>query len=338
MTEIIRRIEERDFEFIASMYNNEKSVPELKWLFTDPDESNKYNAFVAIDETDNLIGVIGYSLAVYTDGIHKLSGVIPMSWKISSDYKGFAGIQLFKKVLSVGDFGIAIAGSDTAIQLYPLFKYRFFSPGYQYYKLLSFKNAFISLKRTNLLKTIGMIGYLSPSRIINFKKENNYPEIELIPYKAGDFHEDKNHPSLFRKVITENYINWLLNCPKVNAYAFCVKHGNEYLGNCVLYIKKVNNVNRGRIVHLPFLGPDQNLWSSVIQKCIAFFNTKRCCLVTALAHNNMNQAGLSKSGFMKIESHAKPIFIKDSNNKIDPIALQYWFLQYSEGDKAYRDL
>ena len=95
--------------------------------------------------------------------VHDISGVIPMSWKIADDYKGFAGIQLFKKVLSIGEFGMAIAGSETAKKLYPLFKYEFLSNSIEYYKLLHPKNALLLLKRRTPFKTVGMAGYLLPS-------------------------------------------------------------------------------------------------------------------------------------------------------------------------------
>ena len=68
MPEIIRKLEVADIEKVASLYNYRKTVEELKWLFTDPDDINNFNAFVAINEQDKLIGVIGYSLSVYTDG------------------------------------------------------------------------------------------------------------------------------------------------------------------------------------------------------------------------------------------------------------------------------
>jgi len=118
MAEIIRRIEEKDFKAVSALYNGRKSVEELIWLFTNPEDSNSYNAFVAEDKENEIIGVCGYVQSTYFDNKINKSGVIPISWKISSDYKGMAGVLLFKKIISLGDFGITIAGSDTAQNLY----------------------------------------------------------------------------------------------------------------------------------------------------------------------------------------------------------------------------
>ena len=307
-------------------------------MFTDPDDINNFNAFVAINEQDKLIGVIGYSLSVYTDGYHDISGVIPMSWKIADDYKGFAGIQLFKKVLALGEFGMAIGGSETAKKLYPLFKYEFLSNSIEYYKLLHLANALLSLKRRTPFKTVGMVGYLLPTY---FKSTNTKPltkEIKLVPYNGDDFKDEPIYKGIFRKKISKEYTNWLLSCPKLKASAFKIYHREEYLGNCVLYIQRVNNFNRGRIVHLPFLGFDRDLWAAVIEHCFQFFRSEQCCLVSGLAHNPINQAAFLSSGFMKLRKAMKPVFIKDIKSNLAGFDLTKWYLQYSEGDKAYRDL
>ena len=338
MPEIIRKLEEADIEKVASLYKYRKTVDELKWLFTDPEDSTNFNAFVAINEQDELIGVIGYSLSVYTDGNLGISGVIPMSWKIADDYKGFAGVQLFKKVLSLGEFGIAIGGSDTAQKLYPLFKYKFLSNSYEYHKLLHPKNALLSLKRKTPIKTLGMVGYLLPTYLKTTVPNPITKDIELLPYNGDDFMDEPNYKDVFRKKITKNYIDWLLRCPKLKSYAFKIYHGKKYLGICVLYVQKINHFNRGRIVHLPFLGINNELWLAVIDHCIRFFRAEQCCLVTGLAHHPLNRSAYTNSGFMTQRNHGKPVFIKESMNALETFNLSNWYLQYSEGDKAYRDL
>jgi hypothetical protein len=41
---------------------------------------------------------------------------------------------------------------------------------------------------------------------------------------------------------------------------------------------------------------------------------------------------------MTQRNHGKPVFIKESMNALGTFNLSNWYLQYSEGDKAYRDL
>jgi hypothetical protein len=183
-----------------------------------------------------------------------------------------------------------------------------------------------------------MVGFLLPSYFKNLKKKSWDDKITLIEYDGNKILEEKVSSTIFKKKITKNYIDWLLNCPTLKTLAFHIKNKNENLGICVLYIQKVNNFNRGRIVHLPYLGANEEIWKNVIARCIAILKKENCCIVTGLAHNNLNQLGFLKSGFLKIKEHRKPIFIKDSTKKIVNYDLNNWFLQYSEGDKAYRDI
>ena len=336
MNETIRKIEVSDFEKVSALYENKKSVEELKWLFTDPDNKKIYNAFVVVNESEELLGVIGYCISIYSDDKNFIKGVIPMSWKIADQYKGFAGVQLLKKVLSLAEFGIAIQGSETAKQLYPLFKYRFLSTGFEYYKILNLKNVFLSLKRTTPIKTFGMLAYLLPT-LLNQPSKNQYSKyITFIPYKRELFIDGPEYMGIFRKRINSNYIDWLLGCPKVKTYGFSIQFKDKCLGTCVLYIQKTGNFYKGRIVHLPFLGYDQNLWVAVIDQCIEFFKKKNCCLITGFAHNKINKSIFLESGFLTWKNFGRDVFVKDTMNKLSAYDLENWYLQYSEGDKAYR--
>ena len=339
MAEIIRRIEDNDFQKVSALYNNRKSVEELRWLFKDPDNSIVYNAFVAINNNNQIIGVIGYASSTYKQGIIEVVGVIFMSWIISPDYKGFAGVTLLKKVLEQGDFGIALGGTTTAKNLYPVFKYKHLSNIDVYYKILNFRYFTNSHKRSNLTKRLGINAFLLPSYFKNSSHKSLYKDLNLIPYNGNNFVEEKEYDNIFNKKITKNYIDWLLDCPTLKTYAFSIKKGNDYLGICVLYIEKINNsCNRGRIVHLPFLGFDKKIWVSVIEKCLLFLKRERCCFVSGLAHNDMNHKGFTESGFIKIKNHHTPIYVKDNNHKLNSIDLDNWNMQYSEGDQAYRGL
>lgn len=338
MAELIRRIKEEDFQGVSNLYDGRKSIEELKWLYTDPNNSDIFNAFVAVNEKNVIIGEIAFSLSNYIQDTKEVYGVIPMNWKISREYKGMAGILLLKKVLSLGDFGITIGGSKTAQNLYPLFKFKYLSNIDEYYKILNLTQLFKSYKRKSLIKTIGMISYLIPSYYKNPSHKSLYLDIELIDYDGNNFVSERDYKNVFKKQITKKYIDWLLGCPTLKTYGFSIKKGNEYFGICVLYIQKINGINRGRIVHIPFLGNDKKLWSSVINKCITFFKKEECCIITGLVNHNLSHLGFSKSGFTKIKKHAKPLFIKDDNQNLSSININNWFLQYSEGDKAYREI
>jgi len=268
--ETIRRIEDRDFEAVSALYNGRKSVEELKWLYSDPDNSKIYNAFVAVNQKGEIIGEIAYMLSVYSQEDQKINGAIPFNWKIIDNYKGLAGILLFKKVLSLGDFSFAIGGTNEALSLFPLFKLKETLRIHQFYKILDLCKFSRSFKRKNKKKTLGMIGYLLPSFFYKTNKDV-YPDLKFIRYTGLNYTKEQNTKNVFRKEITKNYIDWLLACPVAQSYAFTIKKGNINYGVCVLYIKKIKKYNRGRIIHLPFLGDNKSLWNAVISQCIKIF-------------------------------------------------------------------
>ncbi len=333
----IRRIEEDDFEAISALYNGRKSVEELKWLLSDPDDIKKYNAFVAEKKDKSIIGVIGYSLSTYVQNTKSIEGVIPMNWKIADDYKGMAGVLLFKKVLSLGDYGIAISGSKTAQDLYSLFKYQLKGNISQYYKVLDLFTMIKHYKRKSAIKTYGMIAEISPGFFKNNYSYNKEQSLKFSPYDSKNFPVVSNNQDTFQKKITKNYIEWLLSCPTVKALAYNITKDSKEYGTCILYIYNNGKMKFGRIVHLPFLAGNKQLWKEVISKCSGILKEKGCALVTGVALNDLNKEGYQNSGFIEIKKHAKPLFIKDAKNMLEPFNIDNWFLQYSEGDKGYRN-
>lgn len=338
MAEKIRRIEENDFISISEMYNGRKSVEELQWLFTNPEDKTIYNAYVAENNKGQIIGVIGYVSSTYIQDDKVVNGIIPMSWKISPDYKGMAGVLLFKKVIGLNDFTFAISGTTNALDLYTLFKLKKTLKINQFYKIINIVDVLKSYKRKSFVKTVGVIGHLLPSYIHTPKKKKLYQDLEFIKYNESNYSGELIFSQAFKKEITSNYIDWLLSCPNLKSFAFTIKRGDILYGVCILCTKIINNSKRGRIVYLPFLGNDKILWKSVISKCIDFFKKEKCCLITAQSFHPITTSGYSDSGFVRISKHQHPLFIKDSNNKLKSINLENWHIQYSEGDKFYRDL
>jgi len=333
MAEKIRRIEKKDFKEVSDLFEGQagNSVDELMWLFTNPENSNEYSAYVAVDD-DTIVGVIAYELSIYQNGESEIVVMDPMSWMLKSDYKGMAGISLFKKVSQLGDIALTIGGEEVSKSLYPLFKYKFLLNADNYYKILNPASYFKILKRSSLLKKIGMFGFLLPSYFRNAQKKLLYNDLNLIPYNTNNFFEEKEHENIFQKKITKNYIDWQLKCPRLKIFAFAIKKGNDNLGMCILYIQKTDNELKGRIAHLPFLGYDESIWVSTIEKCITFFINEGCCFVSGLAINKMCQTGLFKSGFLKIKKQSEPLYIKDSNQVMTSPNVKSWHLQFSEGD------
>ena len=332
MPAILRYIEDQDFNAVANLYNNRKKPDELKWLYKDPysPNINKYNAYVAVDN-NTIIGVIGFvkSDYIYEDKLY--NGIIPITWKIKDGYKGIAGILLFKKIFSQSEFALAIEGSEIAQNLYSVFKYKKVSECYMFYKVLRVKSYYKSLNNKSFLKKIGLISYLFPTLFISKSKK----EIVLEKFNGKNIESLKNN-NIFRKKITNEYVKWFLECPNLKSYAYTIKINGLYHGCCLMYI---DSNKRGRIVHLSHLGSNLNLWNSVINECIIFLKKESCNFVSVLTHNDMAIKGYKKANFKHINNHVKPLFIKDENNVLPKsIDLLNWHIQYSEGDKGYRDI
>lgn len=344
MGETIRRIKLEDFQEVSDLFlengilEEGNTVEELMWLFSDPMNPNRYNAFVAVDNGNSIIGVIGYILSKYKEGEQEFNGVIPFSWKLKSNYKGMAGVSLFRKVSEIGDIEIAIGGTDIARKLYPLFKFNFLINSSKYYKILNVNNYYDTLDGRNYLKRIGTIGYLIPSYFKNLYLNVPYNDVSLVPYTNDNFVEDQEFESVLRKKITKENIDWQLSCPRLKTYAFVIKKGDDTLGMCVLNVKKINKTFKGRIVHLPFLGEDIDLWKSVLNICLKFLKNQGCCFVSALAINNTCKSGLIEAGFGSIQSHIEPVYVKNGNVNIDQFNAEQWHFQYSEGDIGFMDL
>lgn len=339
MGEVIRRINVEDFKEVSDLFTDDdyNSVEELMWLFGDPYDSNKFNAFVALNESNAIVGVIGYIISTYTDGKKEFVGVIPNSWMLINGYKGMAGVSLFKKISELGDVAIAIGGTEIARKLYPMFKYQYLIHDRYFYKVLNLFNYYKTLKRRNVLKKIGMFGVLAPSYFRRPSKKDLYKDVFFEPYSGDNFVGEENYSNVFQKKVTKNYIDWLLKCPRLTSFAFVIRKGQEKLGICVLYVQNFGNTMKGRIVHLPFLGYDKKLWASVIAKCISFLKKQGCNSISSVAINDRCQKGLYATGFINIKIHREEIYFKDPKHELDKFDINSWHFQFSEGDLGLRN-
>tara|TARA_R110002073_G_scaffold72537_1_gene177536 strand:- start:544424 stop:545440 length:1017 start_codon:yes stop_codon:yes gene_type:complete len=337
MSFTIRKITIDDFEEASSIFEFDNSVEELKWLFQNPDDENDYNAMVAIDNNNEIIGVLGYFLSDYRNKDQKISVVIPMNWIVKTGYKGFAGISLFKKVTNIRDTSIAIWGTDVVKKLYPMFKFKHVIDSDIFYKIIKPRRYFKILKRKNILKKIGVFLFLIPSYFNKPLKRNLYSDVKLVPYTFDNFIQEKASFNTIKKVINKNYVDWMLKCPSVDSFAFVVQREEEIFGICVLYIKRIKNTYIGRIVHLPELGVDVKLWYSVINECVNFLKSKGCCFISAVGIDEVEEEGITKSGFTKFHVHREPIYVKNENDTFNSMSFSKWSFQYSDGEIMLRN-
>jgi hypothetical protein len=331
----IRQTTIDDIPHISALYKSRKIEDELKWVFTNPYNTELLNSFVAIDDNGKIFGAIGYSTSTYKIGEKEFSGTVPMSWIIHPDHKGFAGIQLFKKAIEMSEVGITIGGSQAAKNIYPVFKLKYVGDINSYIKVLKPLKYFFSLN-TDFIHKCGNLLLTIPS-FLSFKKADTQ-DILLKPYSSST-ESETNKTEVLQKQITDPYIQWLLNCPVVEAFAFHVYYKNQFMGNVVCYKSKENkNINGGRIVYLPYLGNDIKIWQSVIYSLEKFLKSQGCVSISGLGFHSETKKAFESLGYVDFIRKRKPFYVKDNKNLLEGINLLDWHLQYTEGDKAYRSI
>ena len=67
-TDLKRISSEEEFQGVYNLFNGETTIEELKWLFTDPENSKLFNAYISKNEENKVIGVIGYQTSTFKKG------------------------------------------------------------------------------------------------------------------------------------------------------------------------------------------------------------------------------------------------------------------------------
>ena len=186
--EKIRRICEADFPNVSRLFDLRKSVEELKWLYRNPDNPQEYNAFVAIDHNNNLIGVQAFISSVYSLNDTELVGIFPMTWKVADGYRGMAGLLLAQECFKQGDFSLSIGGSEFSLRLYPFLKINHISNARIYFRLFSNKSLYVWLRNQSIYNIFGSITLLFFSKLSCLRnKVFLSKEVRLIPYDGQNF-------------------------------------------------------------------------------------------------------------------------------------------------------
>ncbi len=341
MADKIRLVERDDIQKIVSLYKGEKTYEELNWLLRDPYDSSKYSAYVAVNPDDKVVGMIGFFISRYTFGDKKIVGVMPMSWKIADGYKGISGVNLLNKVLSQGQFSMTVQGSDIAQKLYYAFNLRVIGAARVYIKVFYPRLYFISMKKERgMYSRLGNFVSAMPSYLIKHTRD----QVRSLVIREIDKKQmDRNNPYLnkdyFEKEVTFEYLRWLASCPILDTHLFEIKNENRFFGYCLCFIKSLpNGTSRGRVVYKPNFGNDKNMLKELLTYLEDFFIKRGCCSVTILALDKASSDVLEEQHFVNCKKKQKPIYVKSKNGALTDLTIDKWYMQYTEGDKAYRDI
>ena len=330
----IRNITEDDLDLIVDLYKASKTKDELRWVYSDPENRSNMNAYVAFDDSKQLVGVVGYVLSEYCWHGNKYKGVISMTWMVTPKYRGLLGIQLLKKALIQGDFSFTLQGSEEAQKLYKAFNLNFIGYTYTYFKLLK-PIAYCQSWKKPLPRRVFYMLRLLPTYFKNLTI--NYNEgISIL--QTDQFPKYTESDNYLRKTITKGYFNWLLDCPVNETYGFHILKEETIIGIAVCYIHTGNKQHkRGRIIHISTM-EKENYYLIIIEKLKNFLYSKQCNSVTIVANPPIYRNALIRHGFIGIRSKRKPYYINNRKANIPRDALENWNIQYTEGDKLYRTI
>lgn len=336
----IKKIRQEDLKDIYSFYNelyNDKpfkikSLELLRWLFSDPLRSDDFCGFVARDEANKVVGIIGYALNEYQYMQKKYTGVVPMSWLVSPSARGILGIQLLLKALKLGDFAFTIHGSKIALEVYHAVNLKYVTQGYAYTKVLNIIR-YIKSDKKSFIKA-GIRSLIYHGRI---RSSPGIKGMKITEYRGEPSHSNVNWNSL--SIVPTNERNqWILGCPIVESFSFSVIHHNKTIGTCICYIHKdSNDIKRGRIVSIPNFGNDLIAYRFIISELEKYLHARGCCVISVLALNGVFRIALRNQGYRTLKRISKVfVFLRDPEKILKFIPISEWHLMHYEKDLGFQ--
>ena len=316
---MLRRTTKDDIDAIVNLYSSTKSTTELQWVLSDPLDHNSLRSLVAVSN-NKIAGHISYIISRFRYMGLEFSGVFPYAWIVSPEYKGSGiGSKLMTKVCEMADFTYFFGGSAQTLKVVPFmgFELKFYVREY--------------------VKSVDPLRTAQSSEAIVALEECDKPG-----YVQNRFDD----PVFFNTAET-HHINWLLDCPLCDTYAFSIKQNNIPTGIAICYSAKSKDaILTGRIVHLSYLGDDPDTWRTTIHEVEQSLIDKGCSTITTLASHPVYISALEGCGYSPRESYpvpsftraGRPFFLKDPKGILSDISDESFHWTFFEGDMGYRNL
>ncbi len=269
-----------------------------------------------------IVGHIGYVISKFKYNESEFIGVHPQAWIVSPEYRRHGiGLNLIHKVLDRGDFSYLIGGSKATMRIFPS---------------IGFTVKFFVLEYVKPLKS-------------TFAEQASFADkgtISLEEYDKEKASQIQFSDAAFMNAQESSHIQWLLDCPLCDTYAFSIKQDGRQLGVAVCYIgKNKDDILTGRIVHISYLGDDLNFWRNTLLEIEKFFRDKGCRVVAALASHPTYINALTDNGYSQrpdypvsaFNENGRPFFLRDPQNNLPDIPDDDFHWTFLEGDMGYRN-
>lgn len=336
----ISRISKGDIPDIQKLYQEVyatqpyliKEAAELEWLFRNPNQEGNFLGYIARTPDHEIAGIIGYALNPYKLGDKVFQGVIPISWMISPAHRGVLGIQLLRKVMGEGDFGFAIQGSLVAQQAYQAVRLKHVAEAHVFTKVtrpLAYLRSGGGFSLAGIMKAFYFLGRNkgAPGKLA--------ARLETVSENQGITHSPVAQLAMVPSV---KRTKWLEDCPLVEMLSYTLILDGKNKGPAICYINNQKGIRRGRIVHIPYMGDDNNSYRQAIALLEKELLKQGCCSINALAMQAASSKAYTRQGYKTRKNTARNVFVRDPGNLLDDVALNQWYLTYYESDKAYRSI
>lgn len=319
-------------EIYADAPHRIKSLQELEWLYADPHKKSDFLGYKARTHAGEIAGVIGYSLNKYRIGNTEIKGAIPMSWIVAPAHRGLLGLQLLKKVMNEGDFGFALHGSYEAQQSYSAVRLKYSGSAGIYTKVLK-PVPYIKSEKSISVKSILKACYL-------WGRKKHLPDHPIISLKAGAESSGIHHfPVEHLTMIPEANRNaWLDACPEADMLSYTLYQDGREKGPALCYISDTNEIKRGRIVHIPYMGDDLDSYQQAIGILEEELISHGCCSINALAMQSSSRKAFIRQGYKTYRNSMRALYVYDPGRLLEEADLKQWYLSFYESDKGYRDI
>ena len=329
----IRKIEEKDFNILPELFNNRKNTDLIKWVYSHPCADGK-SAYVAIED-GKLVGAIGFVRSQYNINGEVKNGIIPLSWEVEEEKRGFVGTKLLFTALKGADFYIGMDGSEDMKMIFEKLNFKKVGEGTSARKIIE------PLQHLKTLKKVGPKDLIRMSRSImkNAFKKKKTKESFLREIKEYDSEKVNNDRSVFHHVISNEHIDWLKKNPGMEQYLFEININNKIYAPVIVFVKEIKNgVKRGQIVHLPPMEKeDLEMLPEIIYELENKLKQKGATAITTLVTNSDVKMAFKKVGYT-FDAKARPIVFKGPKDVFEILQKTKIQLSFAESDKSVRNI
>lgn len=268
----------------------------LAWLLSNRRCPEQIDSWVA--ELDGR--VVGHTAVLksrYLMGTRRSTGAHAYLWMVAEEHRGDAGVALARRVVTHGDFLVVLGGTPTT------------------QAILSGRRFTVLTEALEYLIHTGDCGGSEASDLV----------------ARSSFETVDPAPGAISNVAAPEHLEWLADCPELEAHRFAFERDGRSLGPVLVYVNRTESPTAGRLVHMPYLGEDPEVWLGGLRQVGRELSALGCSAWSVLATHPALIAACEAAGGEVIGQ--RPVWLRERN---EVLAEGPWHLTYLEGDLAYR--